>query len=107
MKLLSRTEEILLLAVHATQPEAYGVAIRKHLKAVTGKRWSVGAVYIPLWRLEEKGLLRSNEGEPTPERGGRSKRFYELTGAGVAALNEVHELHERLWAQANLEASRA
>lgn len=58
----------------------------------------MGAIYIPLERLEERGLLASHEGEPTPQRGGRSKRFFTLTSQGLKALNEARLLHEALWA---------
>jgi PadR family transcriptional regulator PadR len=98
MKILSRTEETILLAVRALEPEAYGLAIGAYLKKVTGKAWSVGAVYIPLERLEGRGLLSSYEGEPSPQRGGRSKRFFKLSSKGLAALNEAKQLHEALWA---------
>lgn len=98
MKVLSRTEETILLAVRALEPEAYGLAIGAHLKKLTGKNWSVGAIYIPLERLEQRGLLTSHEGEPSPQRGGRSKRFFKLSAKGLAALNEAKRLHEALWA---------
>jgi DNA-binding PadR family transcriptional regulator len=98
MKILSRTEETILLAVRALEPEAYGLAIGAHLKKVTGKSWSVGAIYIPLERLEQRGLLASYEGEPTAQRGGRSKRFFKLSSKGLAALNEAKQLHDALWA---------
>jgi DNA-binding PadR family transcriptional regulator len=98
MKILSRTEETILLAVRALEPEAYGLAIGAHLKKMTGKRWSVGAIYIPLERLEQRGLLASYEGEPSPQRGGRSKRFFKLSAKGLTALNEARQLHEALWA---------
>jgi DNA-binding PadR family transcriptional regulator len=98
MKILSRTEETILLAVRALEPEAYGLAIGAHLKKVTGKSWSVGAIYIPLERLEQRGLLTSYEGEPTAQRGGRSKRFFKLSTKGLEALAEAKRLHDALWA---------
>ena len=100
MKLISRTEEMVLLAVSALQPEAYGLGIGEYLKKLTGRRWSVGAIYVPLDRLERQSLLTSTEGDPTPERGGRSKRFYRLNPKGLDALAEVKRLNEALWAQA-------
>lgn len=98
MKILSRTEETILLAVRALEPAAYGLAIGAHLKKMTGKSWSVGSIYIPLERLEQRGLLASHESEPSPQRGGRSKRFFKLSPKGLAALNEAKRLHEALWA---------
>lgn len=97
MTLLTRTEELLLLSVWKLQGEAYGLAIRRHLSALLGRRVSVGAVYIPLERLAKKGFLESWESEPTEKRGGRRKRFYRLTAKGVAALNTVRQLHEEAW----------
>ena len=97
MKLISRTEEMILLAVHALEERAYGMAIREYLREVSGKRFSIGAIYVPLERLEEKRLLSSFEGPPTAERGGRSKRFYKLTADGFAALENLRELNEALW----------
>ncbi|MEX1248480.1 MAG: PadR family transcriptional regulator [Anaerolineales bacterium] len=98
MKVLSRTEEMILLAVHALAPNAYGLAIGQHLEKITGKHWSVGAIYIPLERLGKRGLLTSHEGEPTPERGGRSKRFYRLSPKGLEVLLEAKRTYEALLA---------
>ena len=100
MKFVTRTEEMILLAVHALQPEAYGLAIGEYLRNLTGRRWSVGAIYVPLDRLEQHSLLTSHEGDPTPERGGRSKRFFALSPKGLEALAEVKHLNQALWAQA-------
>jgi DNA-binding PadR family transcriptional regulator len=97
MKLLSRTEEMILLAVHSLNDKAYGISIRSYLRNLTGKQFSIGAIYVPLERLEEKGLLTSIEGQPTAERGGRSKRFFRLSTKGLEALENVRELNEALW----------
>jgi len=96
--LLSRMEESLLLVVWDLRQGAYGVPIRRRLAEVTGRRPSVGAVYVPLERLVEQGLLRAEEGEPTPIRGGRRKRYYRLTPRGLKALQETRRVTERLWA---------
>lgn len=98
MRLLTRTEELLLLSVWDLQQDAYGLAIRTRMERLLGRRVSVGAVYIPLERLARKGLLTTWESEPTEQRGGRRKRFYRLTAAGVAALDTVRQLHDRAWA---------
>ncbi len=97
MELLSRPEELLLLAVWRLQNEAYGAAIRNHLSEATGEDWSIGSVYAPLNRLAARGYLSTYMGEPTPERGGRSKRYFELTAEGVAALDRVNTIHKRMW----------
>lgn len=75
-----------LMAVHKRRENAYGVTIREEIAEKTGRQPSYGAVYTTLARLETEGLLVSHEGDPTPERGGRAKRFYRLTGEGAASL---------------------
>lgn len=97
MRLLSRIEEIILLAVWRLQDNAYGVTIRDEIIRVTGQDWQQGAIYGPLARLHRKGYLRTRRGEPTPERGGRGKIFYELTPFGVEALLEAQKLNEAIW----------
>lgn len=100
MDLLTRAEEILLMAIWRLQNNAYGVSIRKELAILTGKNWSVGAIYAPLHRLQNNGYVQSKMGEPFAERGGRSKVFYELTSSGKKALVEVKQLHGKLWKNA-------
>ena len=95
--MLTRMEELLLLTVWRLQHDAYGLAIRRKVSDLLEKKVSVGAVYIPLERLARKGLLESWESEPTARRGGRRKRFYKLTPAGMAALNTVKQLHDTAW----------
>lgn len=97
MHLLSRSEEIVLLSVWKLQGNAYGVTIRSLINDTTGFKWSVGAVYAPLHRLQVKGLVRSVKGEPVPERGGRSKIYYELTPEGKGALGQIKRVHEAIW----------
>ena len=97
MKWLSRTEEMILLSVANLGEKAYGLAIRDYLNNLSQKRFSVGAIYVPLERLSERGLLSTREAEPTPERGGRSKRYYQLSEKGQQALEEVRALNVRLW----------
>lgn len=97
MKLLSRSEEMVLLAVWKLQDEAYCVPIRNELMLTTGKNWSFGSIYDPLERLERKKLLESSLTEPTRERGGRSKRVYRLTRDGRKSLLELKKIQESLW----------
>ena len=101
MKLISRAEELILLAVWRLQEDAYSVRIRKQLQEVTGKFWSFGAVYMPLDRLVKRGLLESFLADPTPERGGRSKRIYKPTRDGLEALEEIKKVQEAAWAGIN------
>ncbi len=98
MKLLSRSEEIILLAIWKLQKNAYGMAIRDQVATATGKKWSFGAIYAPLNRVLKKGLVTSTEGEPTPERGGRRKIFYQLSPDGKRALAEVQKVQQTMWA---------
>ena len=97
MDLLSRTEEFFLLAVHRLRDDAYGVTIADMLTQTSGKKWVLGAVYVPLERLEKKGYLTSFLGDPTNKRGGRSKRLYRLTRAGLNALIVTKKLELSLW----------
>jgi len=97
MDTLSRREEQILLAVGYLQEEAYLVAIRKHLSSVQGKEWSIGAIHIPLRRIEKKGFLLSSFGKSTAERGGRRKKIYRLSASGLAALKKSKSIHDLLW----------
>jgi len=97
MRLLSRSEEMVLLAVWNLGVDAYCIPIRRFLNKATGKSWSFGSIYDPLDRLEKKGLLESYITEPTKERGGRSKRIYRLTPDGEQALEEMKRIQEALW----------
>jgi PadR family transcriptional regulator PadR len=100
MDVLTRIEEAILLAVVRLEDNAYGVTIRQEVAAMVGKSYSVGAIYGPLDRLAGRGLLKTHMGEATPERGGRRKRFYEITPAGLTALRETKSLHEAMWSSA-------
>jgi|WetSurMetagenome_2_1015567.scaffolds.fasta_scaffold07843_6 PadR family transcriptional regulator, regulatory protein PadR len=97
MILLSRSEEIVLLSIWKHSNNAYGTTIRERASEITGRSWSIGAIYAPLHRLEKKGLLRTRKGVPKPERGGRSRIFYELTRDGKKALVEIKCINEAAW----------
>ncbi len=97
MKLLTRQEELVLLSIWNLQENAYLVTIREHLSKVTGKEWSIGAVYMPLDRLEKNGSAEGFLGDSTPERGGRRKKFYRLTQDGFKALEEIKRVNDELW----------
>lgn len=98
MKLLSRSEELVLLAVWRLRGNAYTLSILKQLSDITGYEWQVGAVYVPLEKLAKKQYLRKSTGKPTAERGGRRKSLYELTALGRKALRDIREVHEAAWA---------
>ena len=95
--MLTRTEEIILLVVHRLGSNAYGVTIRHEMEQLVGKSYSVGAIYVPLDRMAARGWLAIKTGMPTAVRGGRAKRFYELTPTGIEALMVAKQLHEKLW----------
>ena len=97
MKYITRSEEIILLSIWKLKENAYGIEILNTVSSSTGKKWSIGAIYAPLTRLLEKGYVKTFSGDPTPERGGRSKIFYELTDKGIKALEEVKKVHDSIW----------
>lgn len=103
MKLLSSHDEILLLAILSLGENAYGVTVRREVSKATGKDWSIGAIYDPLYRLEKRGYVASRLSQPTPERGGRSKRIFRITDMGREALNLQQEVRERLWQKVSQE----
>jgi len=86
---LGEFEHLVLLAVVRLGHEAYGMLVRREIASCTGREVSIGAVYATLERLAVKGLVSSALGEATPERGGRAKRLFQVTGAGVEALNRT------------------
>ena len=100
IKSLTRIEEVILLTVFQLGADAYGVKIRARVEEMTGKSFSVGAIYIPLERLAKRKLLETEMGDPTPERGGRRKRYYKLSKNGLTALREAKRLHDAIWAGA-------
>jgi len=85
---LGEFEQLVLLALVRLGVEAYGVSICDDIAARTGREVSLGAVYKTLERLEDKGLVMSRVGDPTPERGGRRKKHYRLLGSGQRALKQ-------------------
>ncbi|MBN2430737.1 MAG: PadR family transcriptional regulator [Acidobacteria bacterium] len=97
MPLLTRTEELIMLAVWQLGQLAYSLPIRQRLEEITGDPYSLGSVYMPLDRLVKKGFLDSSLSEATPERGGRHKRIYRLTEAGRAELHRVQQVQQAMW----------
>ena len=95
-------EELVLLTVAVLGDEAYGVTIKLELEARAKRAISIGALHSTISRLEEKGFLKSHLGGATQERGGRRKRYYQLTHGGKAALHEIKQLRDNLWNEANV-----
>jgi PadR family transcriptional regulator PadR len=86
---LGEFEHIILLAILRLEDRGYGVTVRREVEFRIKREVSIGAVYATLDRLETKGYVRSRHGDPTPERGGRSKRFFRVTALGVVAVNRT------------------
>jgi PadR family transcriptional regulator PadR len=86
---LGEFEHIIVLALLRLEDRAYGVSVRQEIESRTHREVSIGAVYATLARLETKGYVRSHRGEPTPERGGRAKRFFRVTAKGMTAVNRT------------------
>ncbi len=97
MKLLSRIEEIILLSIWRLENNAYGMTIREEIIKITGKDWLLGAIYGPLGRLQKNRYVNTFKGDPSPERGGRSKMYYRLTKDGIKALKEIEHVNSILW----------
>ncbi|MEM1128246.1 MAG: PadR family transcriptional regulator [Bacteroidota bacterium] len=97
MKLLTRAEEFVLLAVWRLQEDAYSIPIRRQLTRITGRSWSLGSVYTPLERLTKKGLVTSRLTGATAQRGGRHKRVYALTERGRQALIRIRTVEDAMW----------
>lgn len=94
---LGELELMLLLAVIHLGEEAYGVPISRELEKQRGRDVSVGSVYAALERLEGKGLVVSSLGDPTPERGGKAKRFFRITKEGLRQVRETRRVLTRMW----------
>jgi DNA-binding PadR family transcriptional regulator len=94
---LGEFELMLLLTLIHLGDDAYGVPLSKELALRRGRDVSVGSVYAALDRLELKGLVASNLGESTPERGGRAKRYFRVTRQGLRSVHETRKVLTKLW----------
>ena len=90
-EILGEFEHIVLLAVLRLRDDAYGMKVRVEISQRTGRDVSIGAVYATLDRLAAKGIVRSELGEATAERGGRAKRTFSLTAEGMRAIERTQE----------------
>jgi DNA-binding PadR family transcriptional regulator len=97
MDMLTKLEELVLIAVLKLKDKAYGISVYNAIADLTGKDVSLSSVYFPLERLVRKGYLRTLKGESTPRRGGMSKRYYRVTKSGIKALQENRSLQETAW----------
>jgi DNA-binding PadR family transcriptional regulator len=90
-------EQQVLLAVWRLGDHAYGASVRDELESRTGRAIAQGAVYVTLVRLEKKGLVRSRLSDPTPVRGGKARRLFEILPAGVRGVTAAREVMQSLW----------
>lgn len=90
-------EQLVLLAILRLEQGAYGMEIRAEIEARTGRDVSYGAVYTTLDRLERKGWVSHELGSPTPERGGRAKKYFRVERAGREALRDTRRVFEVMW----------
>ena len=97
MRELTQQEQNILLSVFHLKEQAYLLAIRNHLRDITGKEQAIATIYVPLERLARLGYLKTILIKPEPKVGGRSIKYYRLTDAGVAVLTEMKKIQERLW----------
>ena len=96
-KFLGEFEQIVLLALARVGEGAYAVSIHDEILKTAGKSVSIPAVYVTLSRLEKKGLVASQMGEPDARPGGRAKRHFALTRRGTDALEKSRQVFDRLW----------
>ena len=88
---------MILLSILRVGDEAYGVPIAREMEMTGGRTVVLSAVYTALDRLEENGLASSSMGDPTPERGGRAKRFFRVTPSGLKAVRQTRKALTQLW----------
>jgi DNA-binding PadR family transcriptional regulator len=94
---LGEFEELVLTMVGILQEESYGNAIVSEIKNKVSREVNLSAVHVTLYRLEDKGLVRSSMGGATNARGGRRKRLFQITNAGLAILKAIKESRTDLW----------
>ena len=95
--MLSKAEEVVLLAIWRLERDAYGVSIRRQIKKDSGKDYTYGTLYGLLRQLTLKDLIEKRLGPPTPEKGGRRKTYFELTRDGIESLKKAIAEHRRVW----------
>lgn len=94
---LGEFEELILTMVAALQEDAYGAAISEEIETRMKRDVNLSAVHVTLYRLEDKGYIKSSMGGGTNERGGRRKRIFSITSAGMAMLRAMKESRVELW----------
>ena len=94
---LGEFELMVMLALVRLGDDAYGVPICREIEASSRREVKLGSVYAALERLEQKGLVSSSLGDPTPERGGRAKRYFQVTPKGLREVHKTRQVLIRLW----------
>lgn len=97
MLLLTRAEEIILLAVYKLKDNAYGVTIREQIYKDINRRWSFGVIYKTLKKMKAKDYVKKISSSPIAERGGRSRYYYQITPEGISALADIRRVHSSIW----------
>jgi PadR family transcriptional regulator PadR len=94
---LGEFEEVVILTIGVLYNDAYGVSIKKEIENRLARNVSMGALHTALKRLEDKGYIRSHDGETTEERAGRPKKYFEITALGKKAMEYTRNTREDLW----------
>lgn len=97
MKDLTPLEQMILAAIWSLDEDAYGVSIKKRVADLSGRDLMYGTLYNALAQLVRKELVAKSKGDPTPERGGRSKIYYRLTSLGLQAFRDAYEIQHSFW----------
>lgn len=94
---LGEFEEIIILTIGVLYKEAYGVAIKNEIETRLSRQVSMGAMHTALIRLEDKGYIKSFNGESTEERMGRPRRYFQITALGKKAIEYSKDTRSELW----------
>ena len=103
---LGEFEELVLLSILTTHPDAYGVSVKEEINKIANRKINLSTAHGALKRLENKGFVKSYMGEASSVRGGKRKRIFEITSLGMAKLNEARELRDRFWKKIPMEVIR-
>lgn len=94
---LGELEELILLTVASLNTDAYAVSVKTELEKNAKRKVNISAIHSVLYRLEEKGFLKSSFGGATQKRGGKMKRLFRVTNTGLATLKEARGIREHIW----------
>ena len=97
MKDLTKVEETILLSIFRLREDAYGVAIKRQIREVTGRDYLYSTLYTALDQLTRKDFVEKHWGQPSPRRGGKRKLYFRLTRQGLSALDDAYRKHQSVW----------